>query len=445
MRSIVRRSLTCSLLVATAPALASIGCGGAGSGNPSSGTPVTSSVQRDTAPSVAPSDETNLVAGNTGFAFALYHGLSTASGGSTTSNLFYSPYSVSLALAMTYAGANGSTASQMATALQFGSLQAALAPAFDKLDLAIEAKPKDAVGADGAPFALNLADSLWGDQRVTFGQPFVNTLAADYGASLRTVDFVDQPTQAEAAINTWVADATNDKIPTLLGPGAITSATELVIVNAVYFNAGWQSPFDPSSTQSGTFTRADGSTVQAPMMTSGEVGSAYFKGSNYQAVELPYSGNTTSMVVVLPDVGAYGAVENGLSDSFYDNVTSGLSFAEGTVTMPRFKIHGGSVDLTPELESLGMTDAFNPNKADFTKMIPAGHSFISFVIHQAFVDVDESGTEAAAATAVGVSLAGASASPFSVVLNRPFFFFIRDDASKTVLFVGREGDPTSLD
>jgi serpin B len=446
MRSIVRRSLTCSLLVATVPAFASIGCSGSGtSGTPATGTPVTSTVQRDTAPDVAPSDETNLVAGNTGFAFALYHGLSTADGGNTTGNLFYSPYSVSLALAMTYAGANGATASQMATALEFGSLGADLAPAFDKLDLAIEAKPTGATGADGAPFALNLADSLWGDERVSFAQPFVNTLAADYGASLRTVDFVDQPTQAEAAINAWVAGETNDKIPTLLGPGAVDSSTELVIVNAVYFNASWATPFDKSSTQTGKFTRADGSTVQTPMMSSANVATTYFKGSNYQAVELPYSGNTTSMVVVLPDDGAYAAVEKGLSGAFYDGVTAGLSFAEGSVTMPRFDIHGGSVNLAPELTSLGMTDAFNPKKADFTKMIPAGGAYISFVIHQAFVDVDESGTEAAAATAVGIGTAAEEGTPFSVVLDRPFFFFIRDIASKTILFVGREGDPTSTD
>jgi serpin B len=137
-------------------------------------------------------------------------------------------------------------------------------------------------------------------------------------------------------------------------------------------------------------------------------------------------------------------VEKGLTGSFYADVTGALSFAEGTLTMPRFKIDGGSVNLVPALKSLGMTDAFVPDKADFTNMIPAGGDYITFVIHQAFVDVDESGTEAAAATAVGIGTLAIPTNTFSVTLDRPFFFFIRDIASNTVLFVGRESDPTAM-
>jgi serpin B len=401
-------------------------------------------VQRDTAPVVPEGNEATLVADNTNFAFALYHGLSTLGGGSTTGNLFYSPYSVSLALAMTYAGAKGETATQMATALGFTLPESSVNPAFDELDLAIEAKPSGATGTNGAPFALTLADSLWGDEHVTFGQPFVNTLAQNYGASLRTVDFVDAPSQAEADINTWVANETANNIPQLLGPGAITSATELVIVNAVYFNAAWETTFDPTATQTGTFTRADGSTVQAPMMSSGQVATSYVKGSNYQAVDLPYSGNTTSMVIVLPNEGEYSAVEAELSGgAFYTKVTTALAFSQGSLTMPRFQIHGPSVSLVPQLKSLGMTDAFDASKADFTNMIPAGGAYITDVIHQAFVDVEEGGTVAAAATAVSVGDAAAFANSFSVTLNHPFFFFIRDIATNTVLFIGRENDPTA--
>jgi serpin B len=332
----------------------------------------------------------------------------------------------------------------MAHALDFTLPENELNPAFDKLDLAIEATPAGATGADGGAFAIKLADSLWGDESVTFGQTFVNTLAADYGASLRTVDFVHQPSQAEAEINSWVASETNNKIEQLLGPGDVNSGTALVIVNAVYFNAAWQTQFVPSATQTGTFTRSDGTTVHAPMMSSSEVATSYFRGSNYQAVDLPYSGNTTSMVVVLPDEGQYAAVEKELTASLYADVIQGLSPAEGTLTMPRFQIHGASVNLVPALKSLGMTDAFNADKADFTKMIPAGGAYVTFVIHQAFVDVDESGTEAAAATAVGIGTLAASTNTFSVALDRPFFFFIRDLASNTVLFVGRESDPTAM-
>ncbi len=444
MRSILRRSLTCSICCATLPVLALLGCSGSGS-SPYTGTEVPSTVTRDVSPNVASSDETSLVAGNTDFAFSLYHGLSTVQGGSTTANLFYSPYSVSLALAMTYAGANGETATQMATALDFTLAPSVLHPAFDKLDLAIEAAPKNATGADGAPFALNLADALWGDKSVKFQQPFVNTLAQNYGASLRTVDFVDQSTQAEAAINAWVAGETNDKINPLLGPGVITPATEFVIVNAVYFNAGWGTAFEKSATQNGTFTRADGTTVQTPLMASSETATSYAKGSNYQAVELPYSGGTTSMVIVLPNAGAFAAVEAGLGGKLFDDVTSALSSNYLiSLTMPSFTFHGASVSLVPELQALGMTDAFDPGKADFTAMVPAGGIYISDVIHQAFVDVDESGTEAAAATGVvGVGLAMPEGTPVTVDVDRTFFFFIRDIATNTILFVGREDDPTA--
>jgi serpin B len=433
----MRSFLFCSLLAAV-PAAVSLGC--AGEQPQSTGTPVTADVPRDTSPQVAAGAEAALVAGNTGFAFDLYHGLSTTD---TTGNLFYSPYSVSLALAMTYAGAAGTTATQMASALQLTLPASSLNPAFDALDLAIQAKPAGATGANGQPFAIDLADSLWGDHSVVFDQSFVDTLAADYGASLRTVSFVDQPTQAEAAINAWVASETDDTIDPLLAPGTITSDTRFVIVNAVYFNASWASSFEKQLTKPGTFTRADGSAVQTPMMSSSSVATAYAKGANWQAVELPYSGDTTSMVVVLPDAGAYAAVEQGLSGAFFTSVTAALrSNTTIDLQMPSFKIHGPTVSLVAPLEALGMVAAFQPG-ADFTAMIPAGDISIADVLHQAFVDVDESGTEAAAATAViGVLIGGATPS-LPVTLDSPFFFFIRDRATNTVLFVGREGDPTA--
>jgi serpin B len=430
-----------SLVLAVAPAALALGCSGSPPPAPDAGEPVPSSVQRDLTPSVAPGNEAQLVAGNTAFAFDLYHQVGAAS---PSRNLFYSPYSVSLALAMTYAGAATNTAAEMAKALHFTLPPASLHPAFDRLDLAIQKKPAGATGADGAPFAINIADSLWGDRRVVFQQSFVDTLARDYGAALRQVDFAGQPLAAEAAINQWVAKATDDKIDPLLGPGVITSTTRFVIVNAVYFNASWATQFGPNSTVTQPFSRADGSTVEVPMMSSNKVATAYGKGPSWQAVELPYSGGTTSMVIVLPDAGAFSAVEQSLSSDFWSSVASALGTSGFiALSMPRFKIHGGSVSLTPALEALGMKTAFDPSAADFTAMIPAGGTYISDVVHQAFVDVDESGTEAAAATAVvGTGLA-IELPAVTVTVNRPFFFFIRDVATNTILFAGREGDPTS--
>jgi serpin B len=437
MLSFPHRSLRPSLVLAALPALALAGC----NGGDFTGTAVSASVPRDKSPHVAAGDETTLVKGNTDFAFSLYHQITPSS---PTQNLFFSPYSVSLALAMTWAGAEGSTATQMASALRFTLPENRLAPAFDALDLSIQQKPAGATGADGAPFAINVADSLWGDQRVTFQKPFLTTLGTYYGAGLRTVDFVDQPDQAESAINNWVAKETNDKIDPLLGPGSVDSSTRFVIVNAVYFNASWASPFQKSDTHTGKFTRADGSVVTTPLMSSGVTATAYAKGSNWQAVELPYSGNTTSMVVVLPDPGAFAAVEHGLSGAFLGQVTSSLQGgASVDLTMPSFKIHGASVSLASPLQALGMTDAFDPKLANFTGAVANDPIYISDVIHQAFVDVDESGTEAAAATAVVAGDAAVGPPPVTVVVNRAFFFAIRDRATNTILFVGRETDPTA--
>jgi serpin B len=426
-----------SLVLAVVPAL-TIGCSSTSA--PDTGTPVTTNVQRDLHPVVASGDQAKLVAGNTAFAFDLYHGIAATT---SRDNLFYSPYSVSLALAMTYAGASGTTAAELASALHFTLPPANLDSAFDQLDLAIQAKPAGATGADGAPFAIRIADSLWGDKRVSFQQGFVDTLARDYGAALRQVDFVEQPSASEAAINQWVANATNDKIDPLLGAGDITPDTRFVIVNAVYFNASWSTQFVPNGTQTKTFTRANGSTVSVPMMFSDKAATRYAKGTNWQAVELPYSGGTTSMVIVVPDAGALQAVEQGLSGDFFAGVTGALGYESVELTMPRFKIHGGSVSLARELQALGMKTAFDPHAANFSAMIPAGGIFIGNVVHQAFVDVDESGTEAAAATAViGVGTAIEQPS-VTVIADHPFFFFIRDVATNTILFVGREGDPSA--
>jgi serpin B len=442
------RRIFLPIVLAACGAAALPGCSGNAASRPTpeptsggSGSPVKATTTRDLAPATTPSDVATLVTGNTDFGFDLYHGLSTSR---TTGNLFYSPYSVSLALAMTYAGAEGQTASQMAAALHFTLPEAQLNPAFDKLDLAIEATPPNAQGSDGTPFALSLADSLWGDEHVTFGQSFVNTLAADYGASLRTVDFVDNAAAAETAINGWVSTETNGKINPLLGPGAVNQNTELVLVNTVYFNAAWASPFNKAATAPATFTRADGTTVQAPTMsTTSPVSARYATGANFAAVELPYSGGTTSMVIVLPDTGAYATLEAGLSGSFFSSVTASLAPAQLSLKMPSFKIHGGTVSLVTELEALGMVDSFGAN-ANFTAMIPAGGVHVADVLHQAFVDVDESGTEAAAATAVVVATNGVEEGT-PVAVDRAFFFFIRDVATGTVLFVGRENDPTTTD
>lgn len=434
----VFRSLGCFAAIAAIGLGALIGCGGSASApSPSGGSNggiVSSNVGRDTAPEVAQGSVEELASDNTRFAFDLYHQIASTS----SDNLFYSPYSISLALAMTYAGAHGETAQQMAHALDFSLPSSDLHAAFDKLDLELEGRAQDGKG-----LKLNIADSLWGERTMKFNQPFLDTLAADYGAAMHVVDFVNAPDAARTAINGWVSDETNDKIPNLLGKGSITSLTRLVLVNAIYFNAAWSTAFEKSATQPAIFTRLDGSTVQADEMHEmTELG--YAEGSNYQAVELPYTGGKTSMVVVLPAPGAFQAVESEFSGDFVTSLFGSLETGEVTLSLPKFKIHGATIDLSRALEKLGMTDVFKGGVADLSGMAGApGDLYISGVLHQAFVRVDEAGTEAAAATAVIVAGNAMPSRIATVNVDRPFFVLIRDIPTNSVLFAGRVTDPTA--
>jgi serpin B len=428
----VRSSLLGTL---SAVALGLIACSGASGSNQDYGV-VQSSISRDTSPQVASSDLQPLVSGNTTFAFDLYHRIAADN---ATDNLFYSPYSVSIALAMTYAGAGSSTATQMATALDFQLPASALNPAFDALDLQLASRAQGQAGDDGQPFKLNVVDALWADKTFTFQKPFVDTLARYYGAGLRTVDFKNAPEMARGAINGWVSDQTEKLIPQLLPHGTIDSGTRFVIVNAIYFNSGWESPFMPSSTRLSAFTHLDGSTAQVPMMNQ-VLETGYASGSNWQATELRYAGGQTSMVIVLPQQGQFPEAEQGLDASFTSSVFSALQSTQVTLSMPKFSITSPTISLATKLRTLGMTDAFDPQKADFSAMTPQS-VFISDVLHQAYVSVDESGTQAAAATAVIGEGFAAPGNFASMTVDRPFFFVIRDIPTNSVLFVGRVLSP----
>lgn len=438
MNAPLRHSLPAFLF--SMASLATVACGGSsggGQGQPQSFGVVQSSLSRDTSPQVASGDLQKLADGNTTFALDMYHAISA---GNESDNVFYSPYSVSIALAMTYAGASGSTATQMAGALDFELPPASLHPAFDALDLHLASLAHGQAGDGPEPFKLNVVDSLWGDKTLSFQKPFLDTLARYYGAGLRTVDFENAPDASRQTINGWVSDQTEALIPTLLGAGTITPDTRFVLVNAIYFNAGWESPFDAQQTKPGAFTHLDGSTAQASMMSQGALETGYASGSGWAAVELPYAGNQTSMVLLLPDAGKFASVESGLDGKQLESIFTSLKTTPVDVTMPKFTIQGATISLKNELAKLGMTDAFDPTQADFSALT-AERIHISDVLHQAYVSVDEIGTKAAAAT--GVIGVGTSApdNPVSFVANRPFLFAIRDVATNSVLFVGRVLDP----
>jgi serpin B len=231
-----------------------------------------------------------------------------------------------------------------------------------------------------------------------------------------------------------------------LPDGSITQYTLFVLVNALYFHATWLTQFDPTMTQPAPFTRLDGSVVQAPEMTSPAASCALEGGSNYVAGELQYANQQTSMVIVLPDPGQFGAVESALTGSFVSALFSRLSAATPTgihVSLPKFSIKSDTFSLRAELEKLGMTDAFQKG-ADFSAMLPSGGVFLSDVLQQAYIDVSEAGTKASAATAVvgGYGEVAGDQAPPSLVVDRPFLFVIRDIPTNTALFVGRVLDPT---
>jgi serpin B len=385
----------------------------------------------------APSDEdlVDLVSGNTGFAFDLYQILRQEQ----TGNLFYSPYSISAALAMTYAGARGETERQMAQALDFLLGQDRLPPAFHALEQALASRGDGASGKDGQGFRLNIANALWGQEDQPFLPEFLDVLQANYGAGLQLVDFVHAAEQARLTINDWVSDETEGRIEDLIPAGVLDAATRLVLTNAVYFNAAWAKPFEPDQTRDGAFHLLDGSQVTVPMMNQTE-SLGYAQGDGYQAVELLYDGGELSMVILLPDAGTFQDFEGSLDAGRVAAILADLSGRQVDLTLPRFEFES-QVNLNDALAALGMTDAFTGD-ADFSGMTGARDLFISAVLHKAFVSVDESGTEAAAATAVVMELLSAPLNPVQVTVDHPFLFLIRDVPTGTILFVGRVVDPS---
>ena len=439
---LARRTL--SLLLALS-SLAAIGCTTTNPSEPNDppveechdastpGCVVSSALSRDTSPSVAQPDLAAVAEGNTQLALDLYQQLRAAPG-----NFFYSPYSISSALAMTWAGARTQTEQDMAAALHFTLPQDRLHPAFNAVDLALESRGQGAAGADGQGFRLNVANALWGQIDYELQASFLDVLAESYGAGMHVVDFAGAPDQSMDLINGWVSDATEGKIEKLLAPENINPSTKLILTNAVYFNAAWENPFEESSTQDAAFTTQAGAVVQVPTMR-GSASMPFSEGPGYKAVELPYDGNELGMVIILPE--NLDTFEQGLDAARLKEVVDGLELASVDTYLPRFKFKS-RFGLKDALSTLGMGVAFS-DEADFDGIRPASKLRISDVVHEAFIGVNEAGTEAAAATAVIVG--DGSAPEFKEInLDRPFLFLIRDIETSTVLFVGRVSDPSAL-
>jgi serpin B len=388
---------------------------------------------RETSPDVSEADLALLTEGNSAFAFDLYQALREEEG-----NLFYSPHSISVALAMTYAGARGETAQQMADTLKFLLGQDRLHPAFNWLDAELAKRGEGAAGKDGEGFRLNIVNAIWGQKDYSFLTDFLDVLAENYGAGLRILDFMTETEKSRLIINDWVSDQTEDRIKDLIPQGAIDELTRLVLTNAIYFNAAWEYPFDKKMTANGPFYLLDGGQVTVPMMRQTE-SFGYTQGEGYQAVELLYDGDELSMVILLPEDGQFEVFEEGLEADKVSDIISDLQFAEVTLTMPKFEFDS-EFSLKDTLAEMGMPIAFS-GAADFSGMTGTPDLCISEVLHKAFVSVNETGTEAAAATAVIVGETAIPEQPVEVTVDHPFIFLIRDIETGAILFVGRVLNP----
>jgi serine protease inhibitor len=365
--------------------------------------------------------------GNNKFTLDLYHQLKTNEG-----NLFLSPFSIRTALAMTYAGARGRTATQMADVLYFPENQKKLHPDMGRY---IQNLNED---GSGRTFKLSVANALWGQKGYPFLSEFLDLIKENYGGRLTRVDFVNDTEGARLRINAWVERKTKEKIKNLIEKGIIKVSTRLVLTNAIYFKGTWEIQFDPSVTAEEAFFISATETVQAPTMHL-EDKFRYMENNLLKVIELPYHGDRLVMDILLPkDVDGLPDLEAALTAENLEAWLGALAEQdEIVVALPRFKTDS-AFRLDEVLKALGMVDAFGM-LADFTGMTAKPELFISAVVHKAFVDVNEAGTEAAAATGVVVDLKSAGTTFYA---NHPFIFLIRDLKSGAVLFLGRLTDPT---
>ncbi|WP_437807149.1 serpin family protein [Sorangium sp. So ce1078] len=399
-----------------------------------------SDATRIEAPDVPEEDKASLSLNNASFALDLGRALHSA-----TANVVYSPYSVSTALAMTYAGARGTTEEAIAKAMRFELPQARLHAALNHVDLELQKRAEGYSDRKGAGFRLHAANALWAQVDLPIEPPFLKVLGENYGARVRLANFGNR-TEAEGLINAWVNDQTDGMIPNLL-EGAVTPETQVVLVNAISFDAAWNEAFNESATKPGMFKRGDGESVSVPMMY-GRQGTRHGAGDGWEAVELRYADVPVAMRLVLPAEGTADAFGESLDGAALQAIFDAMEYRSVDITMPKFSF-GSSASLKGALEDLGMEVAFTPS-ADFSGILSPEHGSLKIedVIHKVVIDVDEEGTKAAAATAVlvGTTGSGGGDEPLplaAIVLDRPFFFFINDQTTGAILFAGRVNDPTA--
>ncbi len=383
-----------------------------------------------------PSDGASAGAAVNAFGLDLYRAVADANG---AGNVVISPASIALALAMARAGARGQTATEMDGVLR-DLASDGHAGWVAALDAALNARTgtfQDLMG-DPQQVTLRVVNAPFAQRGLALEPAYLDALASRFGAGLRLVDYVHAAEAARTLINGWVAGETQQRIPELLARGAIDDKTRLVLVNAIYLKAAWQTPFMTEATANAPFARPDGSSVDVPMMRNQDE-YPYAFGDGWQAVELPYVGGQLAMLVIVPD--DLTAFSRSLDGDSLAAIVGNLASAQVNLGLPRFGAET-QAELGPVLASLGMPTAFT-DEADFGGITTQEALAISAVIHQANIDVDEAGTEAAAATAVTMRATGIAADPVSLTVDRPFLFALRDLQTGAIVFLGRIVDPSA--
>ncbi len=380
-----------------------------------------------------PQQKWDIARSSLAFTAAMYQQLAESESG----NFAFSPASIQMALALAYAGARGETAAEMRRALQLQGEDDAMHRAFSE--------QMARWNADDTGLELSVANRMFLDDAFTPLESFSQLASEHYEAGVERVPFQSKPERARTVVNQWVLKATRSKIRELLPKGSLGDGTKLILANAVYLKGTWEHPFRPRATRPQTFFPASGAPVQVPMMYQRRAfGYAVLPQQGVKLLEMPYEGEDLSMLVILPDAGKMHSTTERLSGEVLQAWTGAMS-GEGEVEVgiPLWRIApSGSTRLKGPLRALGMRSAFDPGRSDFSGVDGTRYLVISDVYHRALVEVDEKGTEAAAATGV-VAVAGAETTGRTFIANRPFLFLIRDRKTGVILFMGRVSDPRS--
>jgi len=377
-----------------------------------------------------PSGVSSVIDANNQFAFELYSKFNENEKG----NIFFSPYSISTALAMTYEGARGQTAEEMQNVFHFPADINVRGPAFAKIYNEINKKDKE--------YKLNTANALWAQKDYAFLNSYFDLVGKYYGGKVTNLDFIGETEKSRVTINDWVEDQTNDKIKDIIPPGVLNPMTRLVLTNAIYFKGTWVKQFDEKNTKEQDFRVSPGNTVKVPMMslTGKDAKFNYTETDKLQVLELLYKGNELSMLVLLPKEDNLDSISDSLNAEKLAGLRSSLREQQVDVFLPKFKFET-KYFMADTLSDMGMPTAFTQGKADFSGMTGNQDLFISKVIHQAFVEVNEEGTEAAAATVVIMTM---SAVPRQTIFmaDHPFIVIIQQKETGNILFLGKVMDPS---